>query len=59
MGGADGSFSTTFHSTDRLAGFLMRARPTEGFEGMLYETASMESTEGKGVDGRGGYTCAH
>lgn len=45
MGGADGSFSTTFHST----GFLMRARRTEGF-------ASMESTEGKGMDGREGYT---
>lgn len=49
MGGADGSFSTTFDSTDSLVGFLMRARRTEGF-------ASMESTEGKGMDGRGGYT---
>lgn len=57
MGGAEGSFSSTFHSTESLAGFLMRARLTEGFGGRPYEAASMESTEGKGKDGSGGNTC--
>lgn len=54
MGGADGSSSTTFQRIERPLGFLMRARFTSSFWGMLYEAASMFRTEGKGLEGRGG-----
>ncbi len=55
MGGAEGSFFSTFQSTERPAGFLMRARCTSGLWGMLYEAASMLRMDGKGVGGRAGY----
>lgn len=55
MGGAEGSSFSTFQSTERPAGFLMRARCTSGLWGMLHEAASMLRMEGKVVGGRGGY----
>lgn len=55
MGGSWGSISSTFQSTERPTGFLMRATFTIGLPGRLYEATSMLRMEGKGVGGRGGY----
>ncbi|PWA33290.1 hypothetical protein CCH79_00013622, partial [Gambusia affinis] len=56
IGGKLGSLSSTFQRTETRVGFLMKARFTSTFGGILYEAASFFRTAGKGMLGNGGKT---